>query len=97
MKNEYKVSLLRNFGTEQLSVTATVNDVSEIEKEGKSLLTQFYSLIDEAFKKTVVRHDEENKFIAERIKQQKEELGKQLEKEGKKPYEIEKILKSLDK
>jgi hypothetical protein len=97
MKNEYKVSLLRNFGTEQLSVTATVNDVSEIEKEGKNLLTQFYSLIDEAFKKTVVRHDEENKFISERINQQKEEIKEQLKKEGKKDYEIEKVLKSLGK
>jgi len=97
MKNEYKISLLRNFGTEQLSITGTVSDVEKISEVGSEMLAQAYSLVDEAFKKTVIRHDEENLYIADRFKAKREEIRQTLIKEGKSEAEIKKTMEALEK
>ena len=68
-KNEFKVSIMRNFGTEQVSCTGTIySSETNPEKACKEVLKGFHAVIDEAFVNTVKRHDEENKYIAEQTK-----------------------------
>jgi hypothetical protein len=83
-RNEYKVSIMRNFGTEQVSCTGTVYSYNtNPEKATKEVLKGFHAVIDKAFKDTVERHDLENKFIAARtkaIEQMKKDLKEQANK-----------------
>ncbi len=98
MQNEYKLSVLRSFGSEQFSITATLNcEKDKAEKEIAESFDQMNQLIEESFYKVSERTDREREFSIKRINARKEEVKAALMKEGKTEkaaqYEVDKIFK----
>lgn len=98
MQNEYKLSVLRSFGSEQFSITATLNcEKDKAEKEIAESFDQMNKLIEESFYKVTERTDRERDFSVKKINARREEVKKALIKEGKTEkqaqYEVDKIFK----
>jgi hypothetical protein len=96
MTNEYKLSVLRSFGSEQFSITATLNcEKEKAQKEIAESFDQMNALIEESFYKVSERTDKERAFSIKKINERKEEVKKELIKEGKTEkqaqYEVDKI------
>ncbi len=98
MTNEYKLSVLRSFGSEQFSITATLNcEKEKAQKEIAESFDQMNALIEDAFHKVSERTDREREFAVKKINARKEEAKQELIKEGKTEkqaqYEVDKIFK----
>ncbi len=98
MQNEYKLSVLRSFGSEQFSITATLNcEKDKAEKEIAESFDQMNKLIEQSFYKISERTDRERDFSVNKINARREEVKKALIKEGKTEkqaqYEVDKIFK----
>lgn len=84
MTNEYKISLLRGFGTEQMSITATLNvEPKNMKEAGEKALDDFDSLMETAFYKTSDRRERELKYTVALINEKKEKFRKELIDSGK--------------
>lgn len=82
--NEFKFSILRNFGTEQLSCTSTVYDAPSMEAAGKVFIEQSDKLLHEAYMKAQERSDRERADVVERAnKKAEEERKEKAAKQGK--------------
>lgn len=82
-KNEYKVSIMRNFGTEQISFTGTVHSRTlNPESILNSVMSAFGKAVEQTFQNTVYRHDAENAFIAE-VNKEKEAKVKAIKDKHK--------------
>ena len=96
MANEYKLSVLRSFGSEQFSITATLNcEKEKAQKEIADSFDQMNKLIEDAFYKVSERTDRERAFSIQKINARKEEVKRELIKSGKSEkqaqYEVDKM------
>ena len=74
-KNEYKFSVLRNFGTEQVSITATVYSFStNIAKLSKSVVSGLQKAVYDFYVQTDKRADEEIAYTKDKFKDNPEVL-----------------------
>jgi hypothetical protein len=66
-QNEFKFSLMRNFGSEQVSFTAVIHSAKEIlsEKEIEAQIMQIDQVISKSFKQTQEREIQEKELLAE--------------------------------
>ena len=100
MTNEYKLSVLRSFGSEQFSITATINcEKEKAQKEIADSFDQMNALIEEAFYKVSNRTDKEREFSIKKINARKEEVKQELIKSGKSEkqaqYEVDKMFNAI--
>jgi hypothetical protein len=73
-RNEYKLSVLRNFGTEQFSLSATVYSYSkDAHKVTKKLTEKMQDVIFDAYQLTIERSEVERKLASDRLKQRQEQ------------------------
>ncbi len=98
MTNEYKLSVLRSFGSEQFSITATLNcDKEKAKKEIADSFDQMNALIEESFYKVSDRTDKERQYAVKKINAQKEKIKNELVSSGKTEkqaeYEVGKMFK----
>lgn len=78
MKNEFKFSTLRQFGSENVSFSATVHSDSAIlsEKEIQGQIDQISFLIDKAFIAVQEREISEKSLLASAADRRREEVSK---------------------
>lgn len=85
--NEFKFSILRNFGTEQLSCTATIYTKpgeTDFEAPGKLFVEQADKVLHEAYMKAQERSDRERADVVDRAnkKAAQEKADKEASKNG---------------
>ena len=84
--NEFKVSVLRNFGSENISFTSTINSDKLVlsESEITQLINQTDSLVSKAFTKVCereIREKEELLAQSDKRKEANETLAKKIKSE----------------
>lgn len=82
-KNEYKFSVLRNFGTEQVSITGTVYSWStNIDRISKKVCAGLQKAVYRFYVETDKRAEQEREWTIEKFKDNPEVL-RQIEKANK--------------
>lgn len=100
--NEFKFSVLRNFGSEQFSFTANVHteNMTLTEEEILNQTSQVGSAVDKMFDNTCAREVSEKKKLTAQSKAREEannELAAQLAKETKSAEDMKKEGSKLEK
>lgn len=92
---EYKISVMRNFGTEQFSMTATFSDKPSKDEADKAIDVINFS-IDKQFLAVQGREISEKALVIERSKERQqviEEHTKQLQSEADAAKKLGKLVK----